>query len=892
MSSIDSTDKKNPIFLKDYEASAFLLDTVDLDVSIEEEGTVVLATLSGRRNAALKKRQSLILDGEDLETLLVSLDGKELSANEYRIEEKRLVIDSVDDDFVLTTKVRILPDKNTHLSGFYRSQNGYFTQCEPQGFRRITWFVDRPDVMARYTVTLHADKQKFPVLLANGNKIACGDEAHERHFTRWEDPFKKPSYLFAMVAGTLDVLKESYRTLSGREVALEIYVEPGKLNQCAHAMEALKKSMRWDEENFGLECDLDRYMIVAVSDFNFGAMENKGLNIFNAKYVLARADVATDQDFKNIDCIVAHEYFHNWTGNRITCRDWFQLSLKEGLTVFRDQEFSADVHNVAVTRICDVKRLRMMQFPEDAGPMAHPVRPLSCLEINNFYTTTVYEKGAEVVRMLHTLIGKRNFMLGMKIYFQRHDGEAVTCDDFVAAMETAYNKDTDTKVKIDFNQFMNWYAKAGTPSIKAEGFYDSKRRQYTLTVTQHCPPTRGQSDKKPFLIPVAIALFDAKGQAIDINCKNEENKKEKLLMLSEEKQSFTFENISEHPVPSLLRNFSAPVILDYGYSDAELIHLLTFDTDPFNRWEAGQRLFSRLILKKTKHFPQENTAQWPNTIVEVMQNLLLSGDDPAFIAKVLTLPDEATLAEQMEVVDPEALYLARTQVAVFLATGLERVLAHLYAVLTPSERYGFNKGEVARRSLRNLCLAYLNELDCKKYRQLAFTQFAEADNMTDKFAALTVLVNSPGDEGAMALALFYETWKEEALVVDKWLAVQAAGRLDGTQKQVQMLTDHPAFDLYNPNKVYALLRTFGANHRHFHAKDGSGYAFIAEEIVQIDQFNPQVASRLARSFDRWKKFDETRKEHARAALQKIKAVPELSNNVFEIVAKILKGSQS
>ncbi|MDR1708129.1 MAG: aminopeptidase N, partial [Candidatus Accumulibacter sp.] len=570
------TDSVRPILLEDYAPPPFLIDALRLDMDLRAEAAFVSAALEIRRNPAAPGAGPLVLDGEDLETLSVALDGRSLSPGDYRLDETRLILDAPPERFTLETRVRIRPDANTRLSGFYRSRDGYFTQCEPEGFRRITWFIDRPDAMARYTVTLHADKAAFPVLLANGNPVARGDEPDGRHFATWEDPFRKPSYLFAMAAGRLDALNDTFRTVSGREVKLAIYVEPGKLDQCAHAMAALKKAMRWDEARFGLECDLDQYSIVAIGDFNMGAMENKGLNVFNAKYVLARADTATDADFENIDRVVAHEYFHNWTGNRVTCRDWFQLSLKEGLTVFRDQEFGADAHNREVARIREVRGLRATQFPEDAGPMAHPVRPSSYVEINNFYTATVYEKGAELVRMIQTLIGREAFRAGMDEYIRRHDGQAVTCDDFVAAMAAASG--------FDFAPFMAWYRQAGTPRVSARGQYDAAARRYTLTLAQSCPPTPGQPEKAPYLIPVAVGLIGPDGRDFGLGgCLT------RVLHLAAPEQQFVCENIPAAPVPSILRGFSAPVVLDVQYSDEELAHLLAHDSDPFNRWEAGQR---------------------------------------------------------------------------------------------------------------------------------------------------------------------------------------------------------------------------------------------------------------------------------------------------------------
>ncbi|MFT3849665.1 MAG: aminopeptidase N [Propionivibrio sp.] len=866
-----------PVHLKDYAPPAWLIHTVHLDVNIFDEETLITATLTVQRNPAVSGRQPLVLDGEELETLAVLVDGQEWSEGQYVLDAEQLTLDDVPDDFTLRTRVSIRPDRNTQLSGFYRSTDGYFTQCEPQGFRRITWFIDRPDVMARYTVTLHAEKATFPVLLANGNPVVADDEEDGRHYATWEDPFKKPSYLFAMVAGRLDVLADTYLTTSGREVQLAIYVEPGRIEQCEHAMAALKKSMAWDEQTFGLECDLDHYMIVAVGDFNMGAMENKGLNVFNTKYVLARSDVATDNDFENIDRVVAHEYFHNWTGNRVTCRDWFQLSLKEGLTVFRDQEFGADTHSRETARIREVRGLRAAQFPEDAGPMAHPVRPSTYLEINNFYTATVYQKGAEVVRMIHTLIGKEAFRKGMDLYFARHDGQAVTCDDFVAAMADASG--------FDFAPFMTWYRQAGTPKVSAHGEYDATSKRYTLTLGQSCAPTPGQPEKVPYLIPVALGLLGPDGNDYDLGG----GATTKVLQLTQPEQTFVFENILAAPVPSLLRNFSAPVVLDCASSEAELVHLLAHDSDPFNRWEAGQRLFGQLIRQAVVRLGAGKAPLWPASVIGAARKVLVGAGDPAFIAEALTLPGESTLTELMEVVDPETLFAARSGLARFLAHGLQNDLLRLYHALAPTAPYLPDTVQVGRRRLRNVCLGYLNELETPEYRALARQQYDGADNMTDQFGALSVLANAPGEEGDATLADFYQRWHHEALVVDKWLSVQASGRLPGTLARVEALTRHAAFDLRNPNKVYALLRTFGANHRHFHAADGGGYRFVAAQIAALDPINPQVASRLARSFDRWRRFDAGRQAHARAALESVHRLSGLSRDVFEVVDKALGG---
>ena len=863
------TDTPQTVYLKDYTQPAFWIDTVDLDFVIEAGGTTVTATLALRRNTE-PPCQPLVLDGEELQTLAVTVDGKNWPKSET---PTTLTLADLPDACTLQTVVRIDPDKNTRLSGLYRSKDGYFTQCEAQGFRRITWFLDRPDVMATYTVTLHADKAAFPVLLANGNPVAAGDEADGRHWAKWADPFKKPAYLFAVVAGKLDVLRDTFRTASGRSVQLAIYVEPGKLDQCPHAMTALQKSMTWDEERFGLECDLDHYMIVAVGDFNMGAMENKGLNIFNTKYVLARSDVATDVDFENIDRVVAHEYFHNWTGNRVTCRDWFQLSLKEGLTVFRDQEFGADLHNRQTARIREVRGLRAAQFPEDAGPMAHPIRPASFVEINNFYTATVYEKGAEVIRMIQTLIGRDGFRQGMDEYFHRHDGQAVTCEDFVAAMAAASG--------FDFTQFMRWYNQPGTPHVAVDGHYDAESQTYTLTCTQS---NRRASDEAPYLIPIRVALFSEAGDLLAGS--------ERTLQLTAASQSFVFHDVAAEPVPSLLRDFSAPVYLDFDYTPEQLALLLAHESDPFNAWEAGQRLASTLILDAAQAIATGQSPVWPDTFTAACRRLLQTQArrGAAFIAEALTLPGEGTLAELLDVVDPDALHAARNGLRRHLAEALEGEFSGLYAALAITEPYAPTSEQAGKRALRNVCLGYLLELDTDAARQLAAAQFKAADNMTDQFAALSALANVNAETCPQrddALAAFYAQWQDEALVVDKWLAVQSTSRRPDTLATVKALTAHPAFDAGNPNKIYALIRNFGANLARFNAADGSGYAFMADRILDLHDKNPQVASRLARCFDRWQKFDAGRQAHARAALERIRQHQGLSRDVLEVVTRAL-----
>ncbi|HLU77290.1 MAG TPA: aminopeptidase N, partial [Burkholderiales bacterium] len=695
------------IYLKDYTPPAFLIDRVDLDIDIRDDHARVTATLAMRRNDRTKNGDApLRLDGDELTLEAVSLDGRALSESEYGVDAKQLTIPGVPQAFRLQTVTRIVPQENTQFMGLYASNDGYFTQCEAEGFRRITWFLDRPDVMARYTTTIHADKARYPVLLSNGNLVAQGDEADGRHWARWDDPFPKPSYLYAMVAARLDKLEDTFVTRSGKQAKLAIYVEPGKLDQCGFAMDCLKRCMKWDEEVFGLELDLDGYMIVAVGDFNMGAMENKGLNIFNTKYVLARPDIATDMDFMNIDRVVAHEYFHNWTGNRVTCRDWFQLSLKEGLTVFRDQEYGADTYSRPVTRIQEVRGLRAAQFPEDAGPMAHPVRPQSYMEISNFYTPTVYEKGAEVVRMIHTLIGREAFRRGMDLYFERHDGQAVTTDDFVAAMADASG--------VDLTQFKRWYDQAGTPVLQTSSAYDAAAKTYTLTVRQSCPPTPGQTEKLPFHIPFALGLVGPDGNDLPLQLQGERapGGTHRVLSVKEAEEQFVFVNVPSEPVPSLLRNFSAPVILRHDYDDAALTHLVAHDSDAFNRWEAGQRLATRLLLRNVEAIRAGDAPATPDSFIAAFTRVLADAHhDPAFAAEALALPSEAYVGEQMEVIDPEAVHAARIALRRDIAARLQAELLETYHAHTPQGAYSPDAVSAGRRALRNLCLGYLMELE-------------------------------------------------------------------------------------------------------------------------------------------------------------------------------------
>jgi len=874
------------VYLKDYTPPAFLISDVDLDVDLQDEFARVTANLAVRRNPKARDPNApLVLDGDELELESVARDGKPLSATDYTLDEEHLTILNAPDRFSLTVVSRTQPRKNTKLMGLYASKDGYFTQCEAQGFRRIAFFLDRPDVMARYVTTIHADREKYPQLLSNGNLVAKGDDAAVpgRHWARWEDPFPKPSYLFAMVAAKLDKLEDSFVTQSGRTVALQIHVEPGKLDQCSFAMQALKKAMKWDEDVFGLELDLDQYMIVAVGDFNMGAMENKGLNIFNTKYVLARPDTATDTDFMLIDRVVAHEYFHNWTGNRVTCRDWFQLSLKEGLTVFRDQEFGADMYSRPVQRIQEVRGLRAAQFPEDAGPMAHPVRPQSYMEISNFYTATVYEKGAEVVRMIHTLIGHENFRKGMDSYFERFDGQAVTTDDFAQAMQDASG--------VDLSQFKRWYDQAGTPMVEVRGDYDSAGKRYALTVSQSCPPTPGQPEKLPFHIPFAIGLIGPDGKDIPLQLEGETRAAgtTRVLSLKEPEQRFVFVNVRSKPVPSLLRAFSAPVNLKYRYSEAELTQALAHDSDAFNRWEAGQRLALDLLLRGVADSQAGRKTASADGFVAAVTRVLADGPkDPAFAADALSLPSESYIAEQLEVVDPDAIHSARVRLRKDIAASLRKEFLATYHAQATRGTYSPDAQSAGRRALRNLCLGYLLELNDAEVRSLAMAQFDQADNMTDAMAAFSALANTDCPERSVTLERFYAKWSSEPLVLDKWFAVQATSRLPDTLAQVRKLLQHPAFDLKNPNRVRSVIGSFAhGNQVRFHAAGGAGYAFVAEQIIALDPLNPQVAARLARAFDRWRKFDAKRQGHARQALERIRDTGGLSKDTLEVVTKSL-----
>ncbi|MEE4358027.1 MAG: aminopeptidase N [Desulfococcaceae bacterium] len=874
-------------YLKDYRPPAYRVEETDLHVELHEKDTLVRSRLQICRNRKQAGENTpLILDGQQLETVSVEMNGSPLPSDAYEITEKSLTIRAVPETFVLTTECRIQPRENTSLDGLYNAGGLFCTQCEAEGFRKITWFPDRPDVMSRFTCTITADKEKYPVLLSNGNLMDSGESEGGRHWARWQDPFKKPSYLFALVAGDLFCLEDRFRTASGRDIALRIYVEHENRDKCGYAMEALKKSMKWDEEVFGLEYDLDIYMIVAVNDFNMGAMENKGLNVFNSKYVLADPRTATDTDFWNIDRVIAHEYFHNWTGNRVTLKNWFQLSLKEGLTVFRDQEFSSDLTSRPVKRISDVRGLRSYQFPEDAGPMAHPVRPASYMEMNNFYTMTVYEKGAEVIRMIQQLLGKEGFRSGMDLYFQRHDGQAVCIEDFISAMEDANNA--------DLKQFMLWYSQAGTPQVQVDRQYDAGKKIYRLTFRQHCPPTPDMREKLPMHIPLAVGLLDRKGREMPLQLQGETAAEggTRMLELRKAEQTYAFLNVAEEPVPSLLRGFSAPVKLRAGYSDEEQAFLFAHDPDEFNRWDAGQCLFSKIMLRLARDYQKGKELKTDESLISPFRKTLLDKKmDKSFISQALTLPTESELGilmSETSPIDPEAVFQVRTFIGREIARRLRDEFLHIYEQNQDEGPYSPDPLSVGRRNLKNLALAYLGKLGTDEFLPMIYGQFKSADNMSDELAALSVLSHIDCKERGAAIDAFYEKWKSDILVLDKWFSIQAGSRVPGVLETVNSLLKHPAFSIRNPNKVRALIGAFcGNNPRSFHDPSGAGYAFIADRILELNRLNPQIAARLAGVFNHWKKYESGRKEKMKEQLDRISKAPDLSVHVYEIVSKAL-----
>jgi aminopeptidase N len=870
--------EQKTIYLKDYTVPEFLIPNTELHFDLSADDTLVNTRLNIQRNPDCQKAQpELILMGEELTLESIAIDGKALTPEQYTLTDETLSIHKPKADFVLEISNRINPAKNTALSGLYESKTMLCTQCEAEGFRRITWFLDRPDVMSVFTVTIEADKNKYPILLSNGNRTGT-NVTGTTHTARWHDPFPKPSYLFALVAGDLAYLSDSFTTCSGREITLEVYVEEHDLDKTQHAMQSLKNSMRWDEEAFGREYDLDLYMIVAVSHFNMGAMENKGLNVFNTKFVLASTETATDADYENIEAVIGHEYFHNWSGNRVTCRDWFQLSLKEGFTVFRDQQFTAQQTSNAVKRIKDVNMLRTHQFAEDAGPLSHPIRPDSFVEINNFYTLTIYEKGAEVVRMLHTLLGETGFRKGCDLYFERHDGQAVTTEDFVSALEDANGA--------NFTQFKRWYSQAGTPVVNVSTRYNANEQSYTLSFKQHCPTSPKQPNKQAFHIPISIGLIDPSGQEILLD--NEQTST--VFELTETEQSLTFKNIPTEPVPSILRGFSAPVKLQQTLSLEQNIHLFKHDSDPFNRWEAGQNCLTTLIFNAVNAIQKKQVIPAvPNILIDAYRAILQTPlTDLAYQSLLLSLPAKAYLAEQMNTIDIDALYQAHRAIKKALSISLSDLWLSNYHA-NHHINAGISANDIAQRSFKSLCLDFLMASDTDNLNHLAIDQFNNAKNMTDQMAALTQLSHLDNDLSTPFLTRFYQQWKGEDLVIDKWFTLQACSENSNTLNDVKRLTQHPDFDIKTPNRVRSLIGAFAsANPLHFNAADGSGYAFIADNIIKLDAINPQIAARLANSLSRWKKFDHNRQQLIKAELARIQARHPLSNDVLEIVTRSLE----
>ncbi|KAI4338679.1 hypothetical protein MLD38_023705 [Melastoma candidum] len=890
-------DARKEVFLKDYKLPDYYFDTIDLDFSLGEERTIVSSRIAVTPRVK-GSSPPLSLDGQDMKLISVKVDGNELKEGEYHLGPKRLTLSSPPlDSFLLEIVTEIYPQKNTSLEGLYKSSGNFCTQCEAEGFRKITYYQDRPDIMARYRCRIEADKELYPVLLSNGNLVEQGDLEGGRHYAIWDDPFKKPCYLFALVAGKLKSRDDSFVTCSGRKVDLRIWTPEQDVPKTAHAMYSLKAAMKWDEEVFGLEYDLDLFNIVAVPDFNMGAMENKSLNIFNSKLVLASPETASDEDYAAILGVIGHEYFHNWTGNRVTCRDWFQLSLKEGLTVFRDQEFSSDMGSRTVKRIADVSRVRTTQFPQDAGPMSHPVRPHSYIKMDNFYTgktwhtVTVYRKGAEVVRMYKTLLGSQGFRMGMDLYFKRHDGQAVTCEDFFAAMRDANNT--------DLANFLLWYSQAGTPFVRVTSNYNAEANTFSLKFSQEVPPTPGQPVKEPMFIPVIIGLLDSAGKDMVLSSmyhdgtlqsveKDGQPVHSTILRFTKKEEEFVFSGIKDRPIPSLLRGFSAPVRLETDLTDDDFFFLLAHDSDEFNRWEAGQVLGRKLMLKLVGDFQQNKDLVLNSKFIGGLRSILIDQSlDKEFIAKAITLPGEGEIMDLMAVADPDAVHAVRTFMRKQIARELKSELLGVVASNRSSEEYVFNHPNMARRALKNKALAYLAGLEDPECHELAMQEYKSATNMTEQFAALVAITQTASETRDEVLSDFYNKWQHDFLVVNKWFALQAVSDIPGNVENVKKLLNHPAFDLRNPNKVYSLIGAFCSSPVNFHAKDGSGYEFLGEVVVQLDKINPQVASRMVSAFSRWKRYDETRQKLAKAQLEMIVSVNGLSENVYEIASKSL-----
>ncbi|AWQ19354.1 aminopeptidase N [Pantoea ananatis] len=858
----------------DYRAPDYTITDIDLTFELDESTTRVTAVSQVKRQG--DSQAELRLDGEDLTLVSLEVDGQAWTA--WREEAGCLVLSQLPDSFTLKIVNDIHPDRNSALEGLYKSGEALCTQCEAEGFRHITWYLDRPDVLARFTTTIIADGSRYPFLLSNGNRVDSGQDDKGRNWVKWQDPFPKPCYLFALVAGDFDVLRDSFTTRSGRNVALEIFVDRGNLDRADWAMTSLKNSMKWDEERFGLEYDLDIFMIVAVDFFNMGAMENKGLNVFNSKYVLAKAETATDKDYLGIEAVIGHEYFHNWTGNRVTCRDWFQLSLKEGLTVFRDQEFSSDLGSRAVNRIDNVRIMRGAQFAEDASPMAHPIRPDQVIEMNNFYTLTVYEKGSEVIRMMHTLLGEANFQKGMQLYFERHDGSAATCDDFVQAMEDASN--------VDLSQFRRWYSQSGTPTLSVRDDYNPELEQYTLHVTQHTPPTAGQKEKLPLHIPLDIELYDGQGKVIPLQ--HNGHPVHNVLNVTEEFQTFIFDNVYFQPVPSLLREFSAPVKLDYKWSDAQLTFLMRHASNDFSRWDAAQSLLATYLRLNVARHQQGQHLSLPLHVADAFRTVLLDANsDPALTALILSLPGENEIAELFEIIDPQAIALVREALVRTLARELADEFFAVYHANQQAE-YHVDHAEIGKRSLKNICLYYLAFGDMDLADKLVQAQYHHANNMTDSLAALSAAAAAQLPCRDTLLADYDERWHKDGLVMDKWFMLQATSPAQNALLNVRRLLSHRSFSMGNPNRIRSLIGAFASgNPSAFHAEDGSGYRFLVEMLTDLNTRNPQVASRMIEPLIRLKRYDAHRQALMRQALEQLQGLDKLSGDLYEKITKAL-----
>ncbi len=868
------TQQPQAKYRHDYRAPDYTITDIDLNFELDAESTRVTAVSKIKRQGAADA--ALVLNGEDLTLVSIEIDGQPWTA--YQLQDNKLVIEQLPAQFTMTIVNDIHPAKNTALEGLYLSGEALCTQCEAEGFRHITYYLDRPDVLARFTTRIVADKARYPFLLSNGNRVGQGELEDGRHWVKWQDPFPKPCYLFALVAGDFDVLRDSFTTRSGREVALELFVDRGNLDRADWAMTSLKNSMKWDETRFGLEYDLDIYMIVAVDFFNMGAMENKGLNIFNSKYVLAKAETATDKDYLNIEAVIGHEYFHNWTGNRVTCRDWFQLSLKEGLTVFRDQEFSSDLGSRPVNRIDNVRVMRGAQFAEDASPMAHAIRPDKVIEMNNFYTLTVYEKGSEVIRMMHTLLGEEQFQKGIQLYFERHDGSAATCDDFVQAMEDASN--------VDLSLFRRWYSQSGTPLLTVRDEYDAEHHQYRLHVSQKTAPTADQPEKLPLHIPLDIELYDAQGNVIALQRNG--SPINNVLNVTEAEQTFVFDGVSHKPVPSLLREFSAPVKLDYPYSDQQLTFLMQHARNEFARWDAAQSLLATYIKLNVAKHQQQPPLSLPLHVVDAFRAVLLDEKlDPALAAQILTLPSESEIAELFATIDPEAIAVVHEAIVRCLAKEMaDEWLAVYHANKT--DGYRVEHTDIAKRALRNVCLGYLAFGDEALADRLVTEQYRQADNMTDSLAALAAAVAAQLPCRDALLAAFDERWHQDGLVMDKWFVLQATSPAADVLTKVRGLLKHRSFSLSNPNRTRSLIGGFAsANPAAFHAADGSGYQFLVEILSDLNQRNPQIAARLIEPLIRLKRYDASRQALMRKALEQLKGLENLSGDLFEKITKAL-----